>query len=263
MKLIRPSYEIRHITPNAPQMIERAGRVCYKSEEGITPESAQKFCKMLYDRGHHSVLEHCIATVHFTVDRGFLAELTRHRLCSYSVESTRYCNYTPEGKAGKANGGHITFIIPPWLSLMEKEYKQGIILDDVHNNPVKQMWINALIRAEEYYNMLIAEGWKPEQARSVLPNSLKSEIVITANAREWLHIFKLRTAEAAHPQMRELMIPLKKELIPMLFGQDITLDDKPSYEQLAQENIMLKKDMELLLQQNQSLEPLTTFKRRY
>jgi thymidylate synthase ThyX len=581
MRLIKPSYKILHVTPDSPQRIERAGRVCYKSEEGINESSSQKFCKMLYQRGHHSVLEHCIATVHFTVDRGFTHELVRHRVASFSQEclvgntliakhltiqqlyknfhkiknkdfyirsvdannkvflnkvidvwnkgyakvyhiitnkgyyiettenhkfltssgyttlsqltvgdkvyvngrpclvkvndfelerlydeenlnpteianrlncpyrsvidklhrmgkfikhkndkckikynknhtlesfekmketikdqyrcgrtvwnkglkegdcdgvnrqadslrkhhhnseqgennpswrggisqgighryrnkhscceicgstyrkqvhhidrnrqnnkennlltvclnchtslhkgwflgkvaqldtiieikysgikevfdiemkepynnfiangfivhnSTRYCNYAPGGKVGS-----LTFIIPPWLDIKEGEYDEfqcwfDMVYPQLNvvpcNLSAEKLWLGALANSAMQYNELSKIGWKPEQARSVLPNSLKSEIVITANAREWLHIFELRTATVAHPQMRELMVPLKKELIPLLFGQDITLSDKPSYEQLAQENVQLKKEIE-------SLTPVTTFGGKY
>jgi thymidylate synthase (FAD) len=217
MKLVRPSYEILYVTPNAPQVIERCGRVCYKSEDGITPESSTKFCKMLYDRGHHSVLEHASATVKFIVDRGVSHELVRHRIANFSQESSRYCDYSP---TGKKNLG-ITFVIPPWIKepidgefKREKLYERGFLC-----SIETDIWLNAMLIAEELYNGLIQHGWKPEQARSVLPHSLKTEIIITANAREWLHIFKLRCAEAAHPQMREVMQPLEKELVPKLFGQ--------------------------------------------
>lgn len=215
MILIRPSYEI--LSPiDGPAMlkaIELAGRTCYKSEDKITDNSAEAFVKMLISRGHESVLEHEKITVKFTCDRGVSHELVRHRIASFSQESTRYCNYTNLG---------ITFVIPNWIpTLPEGSYD---ILSEhvphVERDSADEVWFNNMLCAEEDYLMLIKKGWRPEQARSVLPNSLKTEIVVTANLREWRLIFTQRTAKTAHPQMRELMIPLCKELalkLPIIF----------------------------------------------
>ena len=192
MNLIKPSFFIESI-PTDLELIERAGRTCYKSEESITEDSSKKFISMILRKGHESVLEHLSMTVRFICDRGVTHELVRHRLCAFSQESTRYCNYK----------GGVTFIIPPWVPLEPGEY--GIV-----NNlkGTTRRWFMAMIEAEEVYIGLISLGWTPQQARSVLPNALKTEIVVTANMREWRHIFKLRTSKAAHPQMREIMVPL-------------------------------------------------------
>lgn len=192
------------MTNDPEQLIEMAGRTCYKSEDGITSDSARKFVAKIAKRGHFSVIEHAVMTVRFICDRGVTHELVRHRLCSFSQESTRYCNYSKQ----KFGGGQLTFIIPPWVDLEPGEYHE------LGPNPLKEGdadWFRAMSYAEECYLRLIDLGWSPQQARSVLPNSLKTEIVTTANFREWEHIFQLRCASAAHPQMREMMIPLASE----------------------------------------------------
>jgi len=172
------------------QLIELAGRTCYKSEDKITAESARTFVKRLLQSGHHSVIEHPVASVKFITDRGVSHEAVRHRLASYSQESTRYCNY---------GGSEIQFIRPVWADIPlgdpEKWWYQS---DDA---PIDH-WINAMMEAEDAYKDLLRDGWRPEQARSVLPNSLKTEIVMSANLREWRHVFKLRCSKAAHPQIR-------------------------------------------------------------
>lgn len=194
MKLIKPSFEIINWNIDN-KLIEKCGRVCYQSEP---KGNSDKFVKMVVDRGHESVIEHSSASVKLIVDRGFANELVRHRLAQYSQESTRYCTY---------ESGCI-FIIPPWTNFSEGRYCQYITsrmdLPDT-------IWFNQMLDAEEIYCTLLEQKWTAQQARSVLPNSLKTEIIITANAREWRHIFKLRCAPAAHPQMREIMIPLQQE----------------------------------------------------
>ncbi|OHD24861.1 MAG: thymidylate synthase, flavin-dependent [Spirochaetes bacterium GWB1_59_5] len=209
MLLVKPSAEILYINTGALQLIEAAGRTCYKSEDKITVDSAPKFAEMILKRGHESVVEHATATVRFICDRGVTHEIVRHRLASYSQESTRYCDY---------KGGHVSYIIPPWTSFTEGEYT-----NDVHiltGDYAETMWAKNCLEIEQVYRNLREAGWKPEQARSVLPNSLKTEIVMTANLREWRHFFKLRTSAAAHPQMREVAIPLLAEMkarIPVIF----------------------------------------------
>lgn len=197
MNLIRPYTKI--LTPidrsTVLPMLERAGRTCYKSEDKITEDSASKFVGMICQRNHESVLEHVSVSVLFVCDRGVSHELVRHRIASFSQESTRYVNY---GKKG------MTFILPPWLpDIPEGEYKGG-----AGESIAARLWLNSMEHCEAMYGLLLNQQWKPEQARSVLPNSLKTEVVMTANLREWRHIFRLRTASAAHPQMRELMVPL-------------------------------------------------------
>ena len=188
MKIIEPSHQI--LAFSDCQLIEQAGRTCYKSEKESDRWTARKFIKMLIERGHESVIEHCYATVKFICDRGVSHELVRHRLASYSQESTRYCNYSQE-----RFGSEITFIKPPFFAV---------------GSTVYICWKQAMANAERDYLMLIKNGAAPQEARSVLPNSLKTEVVMTANFREWRHVFRLRTSVKAHPQMRQVMIPVQQ-----------------------------------------------------
>jgi thymidylate synthase (FAD) len=152
--------------------------------------------------------------VKFIIDRGVSHELVRHRLCAFSQESTRYVNYK----------GGCTFIIPPWISLKEGSYDGHIPGYEISDDQASLTWYCSMLNAEQDYIKLLDNGWSPQQARSVLPNSTKTEIVVTANFREWRHIFKLRTSKAAHPQMREIMNPLLKEVqekIPVIFDNII------------------------------------------
>lgn len=201
-----------------PQFIEKAGRTCYKSEDKITDQSADEFVARIINMGHESVIEHVSISVRFIVDRGVSHELVRHRLASFSQESTRYCDY------GK--GEHVTFIIPPWCKSLEpRELSRHDIMWSMR--PCEEMWLGAMLNAEETYQGLRKEGWIPQQARSVLPNSLKTEVVMTCNLREWRLVFKQRTSKAAHPQMREVMIPLLgqfQRLLPVVFN-DIKVEE--------------------------------------
>jgi thymidylate synthase (FAD) len=210
MRLIKPSYEIMSVlnVSKPLALIEAAGRTCYKSEDKITKDSNKKFVEKILNLDHESVLEHSAMTVRFICDRGVSHELVRHRLASFSQESTRYCKYKDE----------VTFIIPPWVDIVEGCYPATAIR---LSNSGNSIWFNSLVAAEkDYLRLLNDHNWVSQQARSVLPNSLKTEIVCTTNFREWRHIFKLRTSPAAHPQMRELMLPLLnecKQLIPVVF----------------------------------------------
>lgn len=208
MKIINARYEIlTELSKNGIkelQHIERIGRVCYKSEDKITEDgkSAEKFVRMIIDRGHEAMIEHSCLSVKFIVDRGVSHELVRHRIASFAQESTRYCNYSQD----KFDNG-VTFIKP-------------FFFDDVKY----QRWLSAMADAESAYLDLLNNGATPQEARSVLPNSTKTEITITANYREWRNFFKLRTAKAAHPQMREVTIPLLvelKEKLPVIFDDII------------------------------------------
>jgi len=213
MILCKPRFKIW--TPAAQidsclMMLEDAGRICYRSESKGNFDDTKKFIKGIISKGHESVIEHFNLTVHFVVDRGVTHELVRHRLVSYSQESTRYCNYH----------GAVTFVIPPWIDL-----KAGIYLRSLSEwnliEGADKIWADAMLDSEIRYTELLNRGWTPQQARSVLPNSLKTEIVMTANLREWRHMLRLRTAKAAHPQMREIMIPLLngfKSLVPVVFN---------------------------------------------
>lgn len=190
--------------------IEAVGRVCYKSEGKIKEGSAEKFVAALIKRGHEAMLEHASITVKFVVDRGISHELVRHRLASFAQESTRYCNYAKDDFQGE-----ITFIIPDYLGYNTQQWK---------------VWKDTMKSCEDAYFKLLDIGLLPQEARAVLPNSLKTEVVMTANLREWRHFFKLRAANTtgkAHPQMLEVTIPLLeelKQLIPIVFD-DIKVGD--------------------------------------
>lgn len=204
MRIIDPSVELI----NAPtydallNTIEVAGRVCYKSEDKIQKGSAEKFIAGIIKRGHEAVIEHGVLTVKFICDRGVSHEIVRHRIASYCQESTRYCNYSQD-----KFGNEITVIRPCFLAKGTKEY---------------ELWYRACDRAESaYFDMLIC-GCTPQEARSVLPNSLKTEIVMTANLREWRHFIKLRTSERAHPQIRQVACMLQNLLVekyPVFFKE--------------------------------------------
>jgi len=206
MKIIEPTFVIESLVDGdyILRQIENAGRTAYKSEDKITENSAIKFVTMINNLGHNSVIEHQSVTVRVICDRGVSHEIVRHRLASYTQESTRYCNYT-KGKFGN----EITVIKPCFWNIEDEKY---------------QIWKKTIETIEVAYNKLIELGATPQEARSILPNSLKTEIVITMNLREWRHFFKLRTSSNAHPQMREVAIPLLNELkkrIPVIFDDII------------------------------------------
>lgn len=202
MNIINAGYEF--ITPidgeTILKRIEQCGRVCYKSEDLIGEDSAERFCSNIIKRGHEAVLEHCSFTVKFIVDRGVSHEMVRHRIASYCQESTRYCNYSKD-----KFGNEITVIKPYFWEEDSAEFQE---------------WKTAMGCAEYSYFRLLEKGATPQEARSVLPNSLKTEVVVTMNIRSWRNFFKLRTPMSAHPQIREVAIPLLKDLkskIPVLF----------------------------------------------
>ena len=196
MQIINQSWEIIQKPDYPLQIIEKAGRTCYKSENKITEGSAEKFVKMILKSGHDSVVEHVLISVRFITNRGVTHELVRHRLCAFSQESTRYVKYD----------NNMEFIKPVWWDKWTKEQQD--------------LWTKQMISAEEGYLKLLQTGARAEEAREILPNSLKTEIVTSANVREWRHIFKLRCVMAAHPQMRQLMISCLKGFqkeFPILF----------------------------------------------
>lgn len=213
MKIIEPKVEF--MTPidgeEILKQIEQAGRVCYKSEDKITEDSAHRFVANIIKRGHEAVLEHASFTVKFTCDRGVSHEIVRHRLAAYCQESTRYCNYS-----GDKFGNEITVIKPCFFD----RHKPGMEVTKY------DVWEKSCQEAESYYFALLQLGATPQEARTVLPNSLKTEVVMTANIREWRHFFKLRCSPAAHPQMRQvacMLLRMCKEQIPILFD-DIPCD---------------------------------------
>lgn len=185
------------------QKIEAAARTCYKSEGKIQEGSAEKLVTGLIKSGHEAMLEHASVTVKFVVDRGISHELVRHRLASFAQESTRYCNYSKDDF-----GSDITFIIPEYLEYKSEDWN---------------IWKNTMELCEDAYFKMLDFGLSPQQARAVLPNSLKTEVVMTANLREWRHFFKLRalgTTGKPHPQMLEVTVPLLedfKQMIPVVF----------------------------------------------
>lgn len=278
MRLIKPSFEILEQQPSyrgLMQHIERCGRTCYKSEDKITEDSAEKFVKMLVNRGHTAMVEHgtiyltlnmtnrqeyfkyCAnkyseaisegeaekgtwvgyittnyrvllqndwlgdlqylteptkhirrITVKFVCDRGVSHEFVRHRVFSFAQESTRYCNYAKD-----KFGNEVTFIIPCWLGWDEQNIHYGDFEKSGSGSIDSGLFINSLLDAEDYYLCLLKEGWKPQEARAVLPNSLKTELVMTGTVKQWEGFFKLRDANDAHPQARELAQPLHEEFI--------------------------------------------------
>jgi thymidylate synthase (FAD) len=214
MKTIKPGYIIETDINKKEllKQIEKIGRTCYKSENKITEESAEKFVSSLIKNGHEAVIEHYSITVRFICDRGITHEIVRHRMASYAQESTRYCNYSND-----KFGNEINVI----------DIAGGIQLDTKMNNLSPEIidaiineWLNAMKDAEEHYMKMLELGSTAQIARSVLPTSVKTEIVVTMNLREWRHFFNLRAHISAHPQMRELAVPLLDEfktLIPRIF----------------------------------------------
>jgi thymidylate synthase (FAD) len=188
----------------ALRLIEKAGRTCYKSEDKISGDSAVDFVRKMIKNGHETVIEHYSITVRVVCDRGVTHEIVRHRLASYSQESTRYCNYSKDKFSNQ-----ITYIEP---SFWDKNTDDG--------RRKYEIWKEVMEFTEKKYMELTENGATPQEARSILPNSLKTEIIMTMNLREWRNFFKLRTASASHPQMREIAIPLLekfKELVPAVF----------------------------------------------
>lgn len=203
MKIIEPSVELVQELDAEKIMkhIERAGRVCYKSESRISDKSAEKFIANIIKSGHESVIEHVSITFKIICDRGITHEIVRHRLASYSQESSRYCDYSND-----KFDGELTFIKPCFWTEDDENFK---------------LWKQTMETLEKNYLAMRKNGVRPEQARSILPNSLKTEIFMTANLREWRHFLKLRTSNRAHPQMREIALKIYDILnknLPVIFS---------------------------------------------
>jgi thymidylate synthase (FAD) len=210
MQVIKPSVEILSTQSGMEilQMIEKAGRTCYKSEDKITEDSCIKFVENLINRDHTAMIEFGDVTARFICDRGVTHEIVRHRLFSFAQESTRYCNYAKR----KDLGNELTFIKP---CFWPDENEVGV--DSNYFD-----WKDVMEDIEKAYLHMIEHGATAQEARSILPNSLKTEIVIKGNLREWVHFFKLRTAPAAHPQMQEvakMALQQFKEYIPIVFDK--------------------------------------------
>ena len=202
MKIVSPSVTLLWITPEPEFQIETAGRTCYKSEDKITEDSAQQFSRKMRKAGHHAMIEHAVASFRIITDRGITHEIVRHRLASYAQESTRYCNYS----ANKF-GNECSFIEPPGLTSEQR-----------------LEWESACITAEQHYFKMLESGCSPQIARSVLPNCLKTEIVMMANLREWRHFISIKATKAAHPQIRPIankVWEILMELAPSVF-EDLT-----------------------------------------
>lgn len=233
MYFVKQSHEILGEVDGAEMLkqIELCGRVCYKSEDKITADSAEKFVKNIIARGHDSVLEHASITVRLITSRDVSHQLVRYRMASPHQESQRYCNY------GKSDKG-IAFIIPSSLDVDEKlvRYGEKWTCDDIDafnewaqqesgNEPIKELlafskilW--TLYEVECSYKVMLNEGYPPQTARCLLPNMTKTELVITANLREWRHILSQRTAKGCQPETKELMTGVLEEfkkLVPVVF----------------------------------------------
>lgn len=199
MRIIDQSHSILRLSANILDTIEVAGRTCYKSENRMTDSSARTFVTQLMNNGHEAMLEFGYIMVKFITNRGITHEIVRHRLFSFAQESTRYVNYKNKD---------MEFIRPYWY-------------DTCTPNAANEFHAYC-VRSEQLYNMLLNDGLSPQEARDILPNSLKTELVVAGNPREWLHMLRLRTAKAAHPQMRDLMTACAKDLkskVPVLFDE--------------------------------------------
>jgi len=261
MQTVSPSIEVVFHLPEGytdpEKFIEAVGRICYKSEDRITDDSAPRFVKMLKDRGHTAMLEHCVATAFVVCDRGHSHEQMRHRLCSYAMESTRYCDYSKKPKEGEPVGKGVAVIKPMgmlrypddkgscllgfteqtdflpvqrWalekvvelLDCQEAGHARRIIANMLNAEVDEtQLWELAMKWSDQSYRMMRRTGSPPQRARHVLPIGLKTEYAITANMTEWLHIFKMRCSKEAHPHIRTLMLQALKvfaKRVPSIFG---------------------------------------------
>lgn len=221
MKIIKAGYQIMSPNLDDPEerksvykRIEAAGRTCYKSEDRIKEDSAGKFVRAMVKNGHEAMLEHASMSVRFFIDRGISHEAVRHRIASYAQESSRFCNYSHD-KFGNE------------ISVIEPIFFKGQDKLDLMNE-----WLCSMEDSERHYFNLLQLGATPEEARTVLPTSLKTELVVTADMREWRNIFKLRAAGehgVPHPQMLEVMVPLLKECkekLPALFYDIEVIDNE-------------------------------------
>lgn len=201
MKIIEPLVEVENFDGlKIMKNIERACRTCYRSEDKITEDSYKNLIKNCVNRGHESVLEHEKVTVRLTCDIGVYKDLTRHRIASFSIESTRYCNY---GKDKWDN--QIKFIKPCNIEGDSELYSN---------------WVGTMDFIEKEYIAMSKNGATPDQMRMILPHSTAAEVTMTANIREWKHIFELRCSKRVHPSVQQIMIPLLlyfKEKMPEIY----------------------------------------------
>ncbi len=212
MILVKPEVEIIDMAdyPDILRKIERIGRVCYKSEDKIQEGSAEQFIAGIIKRGHESVIEHESVSVRVICDRGVTHEIVRHRVASYSQESTRYCNYSKDKFQGQ-------------IAVIDIATGFSYDMEKPADRRKYEIWQQAMEQAEKSYFQMLEAGATPQEARSVLPNSLKTELVMTMNLREWRHFFRLRLGSGAHPQMKEiarLLLDVFVQRLPVFF-QDI------------------------------------------
>ena len=212
MILVDPKVEVENFDPvKLMKRIERACRTCYRSEDKITEDSYKTLITNCIKRGHESVLEHEKITVRLTTNLSCYKDLTRHRICNFSIESTRYCNYSKD-----KFGSQLKLIRPFFYSDSEKF----------------ELWSDCMNKIEDTYTAMSNLDCRPDEMRMVLPHSVAAEVTMTANVREWRHILSLRASNRAHPDVRQVMIPLLKyfkEKMPELFG-DISYDEEFPYE---------------------------------
>jgi thymidylate synthase (FAD) len=204
MQIVEPKYEFTSPIDGAQMLkhIERVARTCYKSEDKISDDlsSAKKMIANLVRLGHHAMIEHCSFSAKFTCDVGFYKDLTRHRLASFAIESTRWINYS-----GDKFGSELAFIRPVNIAEGTPEYA---------------LWLETMQKIEDNYMAMAKLGCKPDQLRMLLPHSTKAEVNLTANLREWRHIFELRALGHAHPSIKQLLRPMLREVaakIPVIF----------------------------------------------
>lgn len=202
MRIVEPVVEIEKVDYNKiMKNLERACRTCYRSEDKITEESYKTLLKNCINRGHESILEHEKITIRMVCDIGVYKDLTRHRHASFSIESTRYCNY---GKDKFDN--QIKFIAPVNIEKGTKLYQE---------------WQTSCEEIEKHYIKMVELSATPDQMRMILPHSTAAVVTMTANIREWKHIFSLRCTKHAHPAVEQVMIPLLlhfRENMPEIFG---------------------------------------------
>lgn len=207
MQIINPLVEVEKVDgTQIMKIIERACRTCYRSEGKITEDSYKTLLKNCITRGHESVLEHEKITIRMICDVGVYKDLTRHRIASFSIESTRYCNY---GKDKFDN--EIKFIKPCNIE---------------ENTDMYKLWKTACKNIEKMYIEMSKLGGTPDQMRMILPHSTAAQVTMTANIREWKHILDVRASSHAHPAIRQLLIPLLlhfKKIMPEIF-EDVKYD---------------------------------------
>lgn len=202
MKIIKPWVELEKIDGiKVMKNLERAAKHCYRTEGNIKEDSYDHFLRNCINRGHESVLEHEKVSIRICCDVGAYKDITRHRLASFSIESTRYCNYSKD-----KFGNEISFIEPC----------------NIEDEGLYQDWKNCMEEIEKCYNKMATNGALPDQLRLLLPHSTAAELTMTANIREWRHIFALRADKHAHPSIQQFMIPLLlyfKQQMPALFDE--------------------------------------------